>query len=159
MYSIRIGFKALLYGKIVDKRPPFAFLDEAEVDSFCIDFLMGSFKNNGGSAIDYSVNEYFKACWRFGDKRVVDAPIAEHGFAGLCVGAAMAGLKPVVEFMSFNFALQAMDHIVNSAAKTLYMSGGRSIAPSCFAAPMARAHGSAPSMPRIFRRGFRMFRA
>jgi pyruvate dehydrogenase E1 component beta subunit len=60
----------------------------------------------------------------FGAKRVVDAPICEHAFAGLGVGAAFAGLKPVIEFMSFNFALQAMDHIVNSAAKTLYMSGG-----------------------------------
>jgi pyruvate dehydrogenase E1 component beta subunit len=71
----------------------------------------------------------------FGDKRVVDAPIAEHGFAGLCVGAAMAGLKPVVEFMSFNFALQAMDHIVNSAAKTLYMSGGTLNCPIVFRGP------------------------
>ncbi len=71
----------------------------------------------------------------FGDKRVVDAPIAEHGFAGLCVGAAMAGLKPVVEFMSFNFALQALDHIVNSAAKTLYMSGGTLNCPIVFRGP------------------------
>jgi pyruvate dehydrogenase E1 component beta subunit len=60
----------------------------------------------------------------FGARRVVDAPIAENGFAGLGVGAAMAGLRPVIEFMSFNFALHAMDQIVNSAAKTLYMSGG-----------------------------------
>ena len=71
----------------------------------------------------------------FGDKRVVDAPIAEHGFAGLGVGAAMAGLKPVIEFMSFNFALQAMDHIVNSAAKTLYMSGGALACPIVFRGP------------------------
>ncbi|MDP3081531.1 MAG: biotin/lipoyl-containing protein, partial [Brevundimonas sp.] len=61
----------------------------------------------------------------FGDKRVVDTPITEHGFAGLGVGAAMAGLKPIVEFMTFNFAMQAIDHIINSAAKTLYMSGGQ----------------------------------
>jgi len=61
----------------------------------------------------------------FGDRRVVDAPITEHGFAGLGVGAAMAGLKPIVEFMTFNFAMQAIDHIINSAAKTLYMSGGQ----------------------------------
>jgi pyruvate dehydrogenase E1 component beta subunit len=61
----------------------------------------------------------------FGDKRVVDTPITEYGFAGLGVGAAMAGLKPIVEFMTFNFAMQAIDHIVNSAAKTLYMSGGQ----------------------------------
>ena len=61
----------------------------------------------------------------FGAKRVVDTPITEHGFAGLGVGAAFAGLKPIVEFMTFNFAMQAIDQLVNSAAKTLYMSGGQ----------------------------------
>ena len=61
----------------------------------------------------------------FGTKRVIDTPITEHGFAGLGVGAALAGLKPVVEFMTFNFAMQAIDQIINSAAKTLYMSGGQ----------------------------------
>ncbi len=61
----------------------------------------------------------------FGDKRVIDTPITEHGFAGLGIGAALAGLKPIVEFMTFNFAMQALDQIVNSAAKTLYMSGGQ----------------------------------
>jgi pyruvate dehydrogenase E1 component beta subunit len=61
----------------------------------------------------------------FGDRRVIDTPITEHGFAGLGIGAAFAGLKPIVEFMTFNFAMQAMDQIVNSAAKTLYMSGGQ----------------------------------
>jgi pyruvate dehydrogenase E1 component beta subunit len=61
----------------------------------------------------------------FGDKRVIDTPITEHGFAGIGVGAAMSGLKPIVEFMTFNFAMQAIDHIINSAAKTLYMSGGQ----------------------------------
>jgi len=61
----------------------------------------------------------------FGVRRVIDTPITEHGFAGLGVGAALAGLKPIVEFMTFNFAMQAMDHIINSAAKTRYMSGGQ----------------------------------
>jgi pyruvate dehydrogenase E1 component beta subunit len=61
----------------------------------------------------------------FGDKRVIDTPITEHGFAGLGIGAALAGLKPIVEFMTFNFAMQAMDQLINSAAKTLYMSGGQ----------------------------------
>ncbi len=61
----------------------------------------------------------------FGDQRVIDTPITEHGFAGLGVGAAMSGLKPIVEFMTFNFAMQAIDQIINSAAKTLYMSGGQ----------------------------------
>jgi pyruvate dehydrogenase E1 component beta subunit len=68
----------------------------------------------------------------FGAKRVVDTPITEHGFAGMGVGAAMAGLRPIVEFMTFNFAMQAIDQIINSAAKTLYMSGGQMGAPIVF---------------------------
>ena len=68
----------------------------------------------------------------FGAKRVIDTPITEHGFTGLAVGAAFAGLNPIVEFMTFNFALQAMDHIINSAAKTLYMSGGQMNCPIVF---------------------------
>ncbi len=68
----------------------------------------------------------------FGDKRVIDTPITEHGFTGIATGAAYAGLKPIVEFMTFNFAMQAMDQIVNSAAKTLYMSGGQMGAPMVF---------------------------
>nr|WP_321444498.1 pyruvate dehydrogenase complex E1 component subunit beta [uncultured Cohaesibacter sp.] len=68
----------------------------------------------------------------FGPKRVIDTPITEHGFTGLAAGAAMAGLRPIVEFMTFNFALQAMDHIINSSAKTLYMSGGQITNPIVF---------------------------
>ncbi len=75
----------------------------------------------------------------FGPKRIVDTPITEHGFAGVGVGAAMAGLKPVVEFMTFNFAMQAIDQIVNSAAKTLYMSGGQMGAPIVFRGPNGAA--------------------
>ncbi|MFU0503689.1 pyruvate dehydrogenase complex E1 component subunit beta [Pseudaminobacter sp. NGMCC 1.201702] len=75
----------------------------------------------------------------FGDRRVVDTPITEHGFAGVGVGAAMAGLKPIVEFMTFNFAMQAIDQIVNSAAKTLYMSGGQMGAPVVFRGPNGAA--------------------
>ncbi|KQP46718.1 pyruvate dehydrogenase [Brevundimonas sp. Leaf280] len=75
----------------------------------------------------------------FGDQRVVDTPITEHGFAGLGVGAAMSGLKPIVEFMTFNFAMQAIDHIINSAAKTLYMSGGQIRAPIVFRGPNGAA--------------------
>jgi pyruvate dehydrogenase E1 component beta subunit len=75
----------------------------------------------------------------FGDRRVVDTPITEHGFAGVGVGAAMAGLKPIVEFMTFNFAMQAIDQIVNSAAKTLYMSGGQMGAPIVFRGPSGAA--------------------
>jgi len=68
----------------------------------------------------------------FGEKRVIDTPITEHGFTGLAVGAAFGGLNPIVEFMTFNFAMQAMDHIINSAAKTLYMSGGQMGCPIVF---------------------------
>jgi pyruvate dehydrogenase E1 component beta subunit len=75
----------------------------------------------------------------FGAQRVVDTPITEHGFAGLGVGAALAGLKPIVEFMTFNFAMQAIDHIINSAAKTLYMSGGQMGASIVFRGPNGAA--------------------
>src|SRR5690554_441552 len=75
----------------------------------------------------------------FGPRRVVDTPITEHGFAGVGVGAAMAGLKPIVEFMTFNFAMQAIDQIVNSAAKTLYMAGGQMGAPMVFRGPNGAA--------------------
>ncbi len=75
----------------------------------------------------------------FGAKRVIDTPITEHGFAGLGVGAALAGLKPIVEFMTFNFAMQAMDHLINSAAKTLYMSGGQMTCHMVFRGPNGAA--------------------
>jgi pyruvate dehydrogenase E1 component beta subunit len=68
----------------------------------------------------------------FGEKRVIDTPITEHGFTGMAVGAAMSGLKPIVEFMTFNFAMQAIDQIINSASKTLYMSGGQMGCPIVF---------------------------
>jgi pyruvate dehydrogenase E1 component beta subunit len=75
----------------------------------------------------------------FGARRVIDTPITEHGFAGIGVGAAMSGLKPIVEFMTFNFAMQAIDHIINSAAKTLYMSGGQLGCPIVFRGPNGAA--------------------
>ena len=75
----------------------------------------------------------------FGAKRVIDTPITEHGFAGMAVGAAMNGLKPIVEFMTFNFSMQAMDQIINSAAKTLYMSGGQMGCPIVFRGPNGAA--------------------
>ena len=75
----------------------------------------------------------------FGDRRVIDTPITEHGFAGLGVGAAFGGLRPIVEFMTFNFAMQAIDQIVNSAAKTLYMSGGQMGCPMVFRGPNGAA--------------------
>ena len=75
----------------------------------------------------------------FGARRVIDTPITEHGFAGIATGAAFGGLRPIVEFMTFNFAMQAMDHIINSAAKTLYMSGGQMGAPMVFRGPNGAA--------------------
>jgi pyruvate dehydrogenase E1 component beta subunit len=75
----------------------------------------------------------------FGSRRVIDTPITEHGFAGIAVGAAFAGLKPVVEFMTWNFAMQAIDHILNSAAKTLYMSGGQMSSSIVFRGPNGAA--------------------
>ncbi len=75
----------------------------------------------------------------FGPKRVVDTPITEHGFAGIAVGASWGGLNPIVEFMTFNFAMQAIDHIINSAAKTLYMSGGQMGSPIVFRGPNGAA--------------------
>ena len=75
----------------------------------------------------------------FGERRVIDTPITEHGFTGLAVGAALAGLKPIVEFMTFNFAMQAIDQIINSAAKTLYMSGGQMGCPIVFRGPNGAA--------------------
>lgn len=75
----------------------------------------------------------------FGPKRIIDTPITEHGFTGIAVGAAFGGLNPIVEFMTFNFAMQAMDQIINSAAKTLYMSGGQMGAPMVFRGPNGAA--------------------
>jgi pyruvate dehydrogenase E1 component beta subunit len=75
----------------------------------------------------------------FGPRRVIDTPITEHGFTGMAVGAAMTGLKPIVEFMTFNFAMQAIDQIINSASKTLYMSGGQMGAPIVFRGPNGAA--------------------
>ena len=75
----------------------------------------------------------------FGDRRVIDTPITEHGFAGVGTGAAFAGLRPIVEFMTWNFAMQAMDHLINSTAKTLYMSGGQMSCPIVFRGPNGAA--------------------
>jgi pyruvate dehydrogenase E1 component beta subunit len=75
----------------------------------------------------------------FGERRVIDTPITEHGFTGVGVGAALSGLKPIVEFMTWNFAMQAMDQIINSAAKTLYMSGGQMGCPIVFRGPNGAA--------------------
>ena len=86
----------------------------------------------------------------FGDRRVIDTPITEHGFAGMAVGAALNGLRPIVEFMTFNFSLQAMDQIINSAAKTLYMSGGQMGCPIVFRGPNGAASRVAAQHSQCF---------
>ena len=94
----------------------------------------------GGRRVSGRLQDHARACCRnSAPRRVVDTPITEHGFAGVGVGAAMAGLKPIVEFMTFNFAMQAIDQIINSAAKTLYMSGGQMGAPIVFRGPNGAA--------------------
>ncbi len=96
----------------------------------------------------------------FGPERVIDTPITEHGFAGLAVGAAFAGLKPIVEFMTWNFAMQAIDQIINSAAKQLYMSGGQVKAPIVFRGPNGVAVARRrPAQPGLFGLVLAMFPA
>lgn len=90
----------------------------------------------------------------FGPERVIDSPITEHGFTGLAVGAAFAGLRPIVEFMTFNFALQAMDQIINSAAKTNYMSGGQVKCPIVFRGPNGAAARVGAQHSQNFAAGF-----
>jgi pyruvate dehydrogenase E1 component beta subunit len=85
----------------------------------------------------YKISEGLLA--EFGESRVIDTPITEHGFTGVAVGAAMAGLRPILEFMTFNFAMQAIDQIINSAAKTRYMSGGQMSCPIVFRGPNGAA--------------------
>ncbi|KAJ3089436.1 pyruvate dehydrogenase E1, beta subunit [Quaeritorhiza haematococci] len=92
-----------------------------------------------------------KGLWdKFGDKRVIDTPITEIGFAGMAVGAALAGLRPVCEFMTFNFSMQAIDHVVNSAAKTRYMAGGTIEVPIVFRGPNGAAAGVAAQHSQCF---------
>ncbi|KAF5294613.1 hypothetical protein FQR65_LT10719 [Abscondita terminalis] len=92
-----------------------------------------------------------RGLWKkYGDKRVIDTPITEMGFAGIAVGSAMAGLRPVCEFMTFNFAMQAIDQIINSAAKTFYMSAGRVNVPIVFRGPNGAAAGVAAQHSQCF---------
>lgn len=92
-----------------------------------------------------------RGLWRkYGDRRVIDTPITEMGFAGIATGAAFAGLKPVCEFMTFNFAMQAIDQIINSAGKTFYMSAGRVAVPIVFRGPNGAAVGVAAQHSQCF---------
>jgi len=106
----------------------------------------------GSRRVSGRLQGHARACCR-NSARVasIDTPITEHGFAGLGVGAAMAGLQPIVEFMTFNFAMQAIDHIINSAAKTLYMSGGQMRCPIVFRGP----NGAAARVARAAQPGLR----
>ena len=94
---------------------------------------------------------------KFGNNRVLDTPISEHGFTGLAIGAAMAGLKPICEFMTFNFSMQAIDQIVNSAAKSLYMSGGEINVPIVFRGPNGAAAKVAAQHSQCLFHGFLIF--
>src|SRR5579863_5655737 len=110
-----------------------AMIEEMERDDRV--FLMGEEVGHYQGA--YKVSEGMLE--KFGARRVIDTPITEHGFAGVGVGAAMVGLRPIVEFMTFNFAMQAIDQIINSAAKTHYMSGGQISCPIVFRGPNGAA--------------------
>jgi pyruvate dehydrogenase E1 component beta subunit len=109
-------------------------------------FLIGEevAQYNGAYKVSKGLHE------KFGSSRVVDTPITEMGFAGLATGAAMAGLRPICEFMTFNFSLQAIDHIVNSAAKTHYMAGGRQPVPIVFRGPNGPANAVAAQHSQCF---------
>merc|ERR1711931_488653 len=92
-----------------------------------------------------------RGLWKkYGDKRVIDTPITEIGFAGIGVGAAFGGIRPIVEFMTWNFSMQAIDHVINSAAKTLYMSGGDVNVPIVFRGPNGLAAGVAAQHSQCF---------
>ncbi|XP_037944968.1 pyruvate dehydrogenase E1 component subunit beta, mitochondrial-like isoform X1 [Teleopsis dalmanni] len=92
-----------------------------------------------------------RGLWKkYGDKRIIDTPITEMGFAGIAVGAAMAGLRPVCEFMTFNFSMQAIDHVINSAAKTFYMSAGKVNVPIVFRGPNGASAGVAAQHSQCF---------
>lgn len=124
-----------------------ALAEEMERDESV--FLMGEEVAEYDGA--YKVSKGLLA--KFGDRRVVDSPISELGFAGLGVGAAMVGLKPVIEFMTFNFSLLALDQVINSAAKMYYMSGGQIPVPIVFRGPTGRPSSSPPSTRRPVRPG------
>ncbi|KAL9899361.1 pyruvate dehydrogenase E1 beta subunit isoform 1-T1 [Glossina fuscipes fuscipes] len=118
--------------------------DEMERDSRV--FLMGEEVAQYDGA--YKVS---RGLWKkYGDKRVIDTPITEMGFAGVAVGAAMAGLRPILEFMTFNFSMQAIDQVINSAAKTFYMSAGQINVPIVFRGPNGAAMGVAAQHSQCF---------
>ena len=121
-----------------------AILEEMEADSDV--FIMGEevAEYEGAYKVTQGLLE------KFGDKRVIDTPITEHGFTGIGVGAAFGNLKPIVEFMTFNFSMQAIDQIINSAAKTLYMSGGQMGCPIVFRGPNGAASRVAAQHSQCF---------
>mmetsp|Transcript_27051 Transcript_27051/g.41565 ORF Transcript_27051/g.41565 Transcript_27051/m.41565 type:complete len:350 (-) Transcript_27051:29-1078(-) len=122
-----------------------AALDE-EMEADATVFIMGEEVGAYQGAYKVSKGLYQK----YGSGRVIDTPISEAGFAGIGTGAAMAGLKPVIEFMTFNFSMQAIDHVINSAAKALYMSGGQINVPIVFRGPNGAAAGVAAQHSQCF---------
>ena len=109
-------------------------------------FLMGEEVGNYQGAYKVTRNLVQK----YGEQRVIDTPITEHGFAGIAVGAAFQGLKPICEFMTFNFSMQAIDQVVNGAAKTFYMSGGQITCPVVFRGPNGAAAAVAAQHSQCF---------
>ena len=132
--------KKLLYGKLLEMH----ILEEMRDDNDV--FIMGEevAEYEGAYKVTQGLLE------EFGDKRVIDTPITEHGFTGIGVGAAFGNLKPIIEFMTFNFSMQAIDQIINSAAKTLYMSGGQMGCPIVFRGPNGAASRVAAQHSQCF---------
>lgn len=143
--SFSVG-RALSAGKTMTVRDALNSALDEELEKDERVFLMGEEVAQYDGA--YKVS---KGLWKkYGDKRVIDTPITEMGFAGLAVGAAMAGLRPVCEFMTFNFSMQAIDQVINSAAKTFYMSAGTIHVPIVFRGPNGAASGVAAQHSQCF---------
>ncbi len=132
-------------GQVVELREALRQAIDEEMTRDANVFVMGEEVGEYNGA--YKVTKGLLEKW--GPRRVVDTPIAEHGFAGLAIGAAMTGLRPVVEFMSFNFSFVAADQLISNAAKMYYMSGNRFSVPIVFEAPMALPHKSPANTPTV----------
>ncbi|XP_014292895.1 pyruvate dehydrogenase E1 component subunit beta, mitochondrial [Halyomorpha halys] len=143
--SFSVG-RALSAGKAMTVRDALNTAMDEELEKDERVFLMGEEVAQYDGAYKIS-----KGLWKkYGDKRIIDTPITEMGFAGLAVGAAMAGLRPICEFMTFNFSMQAIDQVINSAAKTFYMSAGTIHVPIVFRGPNGAASGVAAQHSQCF---------
>lgn len=144
--AARVPVRAMSGASEMDVRTALKVGMEEEMDRDENVFLMGEEVGQYNGAYKVSKGLFDK----FGPDRVIDTPITEMGFAGLCVGAAQSGLKPIVEFMTINFAMQAIDQVVNSAAKTLYMSAGDIATPIVFRGPNGASAGVAAQHSQCF---------